>query len=236
MQKFEDVLRRFERRELSAVEAGEMLGVSERQFLRYRQRYDEAGLAGLVDRRLGKASVKRVPLDKIVWMLGQYRTHHMGWNVKHFHEHLRRLSPAAARLRVGLHLDQAAVACGGACRPGHPARAAPAQAAAQAVRRHDAASGRQPVCVARRVAGTRSHRDAGRCHQQDLFGQLCRAFVLRRDFAGRAEHPQCRCTRDKRQRDLAFPPEHTQGAGSRSGTAYRSMKRFVASEIVSSAS
>jgi hypothetical protein len=90
MQKFEDVLRRFERRELSAVEAGEMLGVSERQFLRYRQRYDEAGLAGLVDRRLGKASVKRVPLDKIVWMLGQYRTHHMGWNVKHFHEHLRR--------------------------------------------------------------------------------------------------------------------------------------------------
>src|ERR1700687_4532317 len=89
MQKFEDVLRRFERRDLSSVEAGEMLGVSERQFLRYRQRYDEAGLAGLVDRRLGKASVKRVPLDKIVWMLGEYRTHHMGWNVKHFHEHLR---------------------------------------------------------------------------------------------------------------------------------------------------
>src|SRR5260370_42591896 len=56
----------------------------------YRHRYDEDGLAGLVDRRLGKASVKRVPIDKIVWMLGQYRTHHMGWNVKHFHEHLRR--------------------------------------------------------------------------------------------------------------------------------------------------
>src|ERR1700693_57810 len=90
MQKFEDGVRRFERRELSAVEAGEMLGVSERQFLRYRQRYDEAGLAGLVDRRLGKASFRRVPVDKIVWMLGQYRTHHMGWNVKHFHEHLQR--------------------------------------------------------------------------------------------------------------------------------------------------
>jgi transposase len=77
MQKFEDVLRRWERRELSAIEAGEMLGVSERQFRRYRHRYDEDGLAGLVDRRLGKASVKRVPVDKIVWMLGQYRTHHM---------------------------------------------------------------------------------------------------------------------------------------------------------------
>jgi len=90
MQKFENVLRRWERRELSAIEAGEILGVSERQFRRYRHRYDEDGLAGLVDRRLGKASVKRVPVDKIVWMLGQYRTHHMGWNVKHFHEHLQR--------------------------------------------------------------------------------------------------------------------------------------------------
>src|SRR3981189_3637830 len=40
--------------------------------------------------RLVGCSVKRVVFEKIVWMLGQYRTHHMGWNVKHFHEHLRR--------------------------------------------------------------------------------------------------------------------------------------------------
>jgi transposase len=90
MQKFRDVLSRWERKELSAQEAGEILGCSERQFRRYRQRYEEDGLAGLVDRRLGKASVKRVPVDKITWMLGEYRTHHMGWNVKHFHEHLQR--------------------------------------------------------------------------------------------------------------------------------------------------
>jgi transposase len=89
MQKFRDVLSRWERRELSGLEAGEILGVSERQFRRYRERYEEDGLSGLVDRRLGKASAKRVPVDKIAWMLGQYRTHHMGWNVKHFHEHLR---------------------------------------------------------------------------------------------------------------------------------------------------
>jgi hypothetical protein len=64
--------------------------VSERQFRRYRQRYEEDGLAGLVDRRLGKESARRVPVDKVVWMLGQYRTHHMGWNVKHFHDHIRK--------------------------------------------------------------------------------------------------------------------------------------------------
>ncbi len=90
MQKFEDVLRRWERRELSGQEAGEILGVSERQFRRYRRRYEEGGMDGLVDGRLGKASFRRVPVDKIAWMLGEYRTRHMGWNVKHFHEHLRR--------------------------------------------------------------------------------------------------------------------------------------------------
>jgi Helix-turn-helix domain len=90
MQKFRDVLSRWERKELSAMEAGEILGCSERQFRRYRRRYEEDGEDGLVDRRLGKASAKRVPIDKVAWMLAQYRTHHMGWNVKHFHEHLRR--------------------------------------------------------------------------------------------------------------------------------------------------
>src|SRR6516164_9052638 len=89
MQKFRDVLSRWERKELSAMEAGELLGCSERQFRRYRRRYEEDGLAGLVDRRLGKASLRRVPVDKLVWMLGEYRTHHLGWNVKHFHEHIR---------------------------------------------------------------------------------------------------------------------------------------------------
>ncbi|MBV8746540.1 MAG: helix-turn-helix domain-containing protein [Xanthobacteraceae bacterium] len=34
------------------MEAGELLGMSERQFRRYRDRYEEDGLAGLVDRRL----------------------------------------------------------------------------------------------------------------------------------------------------------------------------------------
>jgi len=89
MQKFRDVLSRWERKDLSALEAAEILGVSERQFRRYRRRYEEQGLEGLIDRRLGKASVRRVPVDKIAWMLDQYRTHHMGWNVKHFHEHIR---------------------------------------------------------------------------------------------------------------------------------------------------
>jgi transposase len=90
MQKFRDVLSRWERRELSAMEAGEILGMSERQFRRYRRRYDEEGVAGLADKRLGKASARRAPVDEVTRMLSEYRTHHLGWNVKHFHEHLQR--------------------------------------------------------------------------------------------------------------------------------------------------
>lgn len=90
MKKFRDVLSRWERKELSAMEAGELLGCSERQFRRYRQRYDEEGVAGLVDKRLGRASAKRVPVDEVAWMLDQYRSHYIGWNVKHFHEQLQK--------------------------------------------------------------------------------------------------------------------------------------------------
>lgn len=89
MKKFVDVLSRWEGKELSALEAGEILGMSERQFRRYRARFEEEGLAGLTDRRLGKVSAKRVAQDETAWMLQEYRSRHLGWNVKHFHEHLK---------------------------------------------------------------------------------------------------------------------------------------------------
>ena len=89
MQKFVDVLGRWERSELSALEAGEILGMSERQFRRYRARFEEEGLAGLADRRLGKPSARRVPGDTVAFVLEEYRSRHLGWNVKHFHERLR---------------------------------------------------------------------------------------------------------------------------------------------------
>ncbi|QND64338.1 helix-turn-helix domain-containing protein [Mesorhizobium loti] len=46
MQKFRDVLSRWNGGDLSMMEAGELLGMSERQFRRYRDRYEEAGEAG----------------------------------------------------------------------------------------------------------------------------------------------------------------------------------------------
>lgn len=90
MQKFRDVLSRWNGGDLSMMEAGELLGMSERQFRRYRDRYEEAGEAGLLDRRLGKVSTRRVPAEAIEEMLELYRHRYLGWNVKHFHEHLLR--------------------------------------------------------------------------------------------------------------------------------------------------
>jgi hypothetical protein len=90
MQKFRDVLSRWEAGELSMLEAGELLGMSERQFRRYRDRYEEDGLEGLVDRRLGKPSPRRVPASDARLTLELYGGAYRGWNVKHFHEHLVR--------------------------------------------------------------------------------------------------------------------------------------------------
>jgi len=90
MDKFCDVLSRWKARELSAQEAGELLGCSERQFRRYRRRYEEEGLQGLFDKRLGKASARRVPIDRVNWMLWEYRTRYTGWTIKHFHEHMQK--------------------------------------------------------------------------------------------------------------------------------------------------
>jgi hypothetical protein len=51
-------------------------------------RYEAEGLEGLFDRRLDKASGRRVPVDEIAWVIEQYRTRHVGWTVKHFHDYL----------------------------------------------------------------------------------------------------------------------------------------------------
>ena len=47
----------------------------------------EEGEAGLLDRRLGKASGKRVPVDGRRKSERLYRQRYQGFTVKHFHEH-----------------------------------------------------------------------------------------------------------------------------------------------------
>jgi transposase len=86
--KFVDVLGRYEALEFNQFEAAELLGVGERTFRRWRQRFEEDGEAGLLDRRLGKASGRRVPMDREAEVEALYRTRYSGFTAKHFHEHL----------------------------------------------------------------------------------------------------------------------------------------------------
>lgn len=90
MEKFRCVYERWERRELSQLEAAEILGRSERQFRRYIDIYEESGLEGLRDGRLGRVSGKAIAADAVEQILALYRNAYRGWNVKHFHEHLVR--------------------------------------------------------------------------------------------------------------------------------------------------
>ena len=86
--RFRDVLGRCEARDLSQLEAAEVLGVSERTFRHWCRRFEDEGEAGLVDRRLGKPSAKRVPLDEALQVEELNRSRYAGFTAKHFHERL----------------------------------------------------------------------------------------------------------------------------------------------------
>lgn len=90
MIKFKSVFERYTAAEFSQLEAAELLGMSERTFRRYSRRFEEDGEDGLCDRRLGKASGKRVPSDRGDEVEALYRTRYAGFTAKHFHEHLVR--------------------------------------------------------------------------------------------------------------------------------------------------
>src|SRR3546814_15211194 len=82
--RFEGLLERHERGELSQAEAAEMLGMSERTLRRWRDRLHEAGPEGLRDRRLGKPSGRRAADAAHGRMLGLYRETSADHKVKTF--------------------------------------------------------------------------------------------------------------------------------------------------------
>lgn len=86
--RFEAALDQHRLGRLSADEAGEVLGMSGRQFRRLRVRYEAEGVSGLADRRLGRVSGRRAPERELDRMRALYRAEYAGFTVKHFHEHL----------------------------------------------------------------------------------------------------------------------------------------------------
>ncbi len=88
LMKFEDVYGRAYRGELSQLEAAEILGMSERTFRRYRDRFEADGAAGLYDRRLGRVSARRAGVDEVMAVLELFETRYWDFTAYHFWEKL----------------------------------------------------------------------------------------------------------------------------------------------------
>src|SRR5215467_9660240 len=86
--KVQDVMLQAMAKKITWWQAAEILGISDRHMRRWRERYEEHGYDGLFDRRRGRPSPKRVPLETVEKVLGLYREKYFDFNVRHFHEKL----------------------------------------------------------------------------------------------------------------------------------------------------
>jgi transposase len=87
--KVQEVILRAMAKKITWWQAAEIIGISDRQMRRWRERYEEYGYDGLLDRRRGSPSPKRVPVAMVEQVLGLYRERYFDLNVRHFHEKLR---------------------------------------------------------------------------------------------------------------------------------------------------
>ena len=87
--KLQEVLLRANAKKIKWWQAAELVGISERQMRRWRKRLEEQGHKGLLDRRRGTPSRRRVPKAKAEEVLSLYRDKYFDLNVRHFHEKLR---------------------------------------------------------------------------------------------------------------------------------------------------
>jgi transposase len=88
--RFEEGYNGWQHGRLTPEEAARLLGICERTFRRYIDRYEDDGLDGLIDKRLGQVSHRRAPVDEVVRLVDGYRKRHEGWNAKHFYAWYKR--------------------------------------------------------------------------------------------------------------------------------------------------
>jgi transposase len=87
---FEKAYGEWKEAKLTQEQAASMLGVCSRTFRRYLCRYEEDGIAGLLDKRLTQASFRRAPVDEVLEVTDRYSSSHWGWSVKHFYSWYKR--------------------------------------------------------------------------------------------------------------------------------------------------
>src|SRR6202049_4365595 len=86
--KVQEVILQALAKKISWWQAAEIIGISDRQMRRWRERYEEFGFRGLFDRRRGKPSPKKVPMAVVERVLALYREQYFDLNLRHFQEKL----------------------------------------------------------------------------------------------------------------------------------------------------
>ena len=87
--KLQDVILKAMAKKISWLDAAEIIGVCDRTMRRMRESYQRFGYTGLMDRRSGKQSSHRVPMETAEEVLRLYREVYFDLNIRHFHEKLR---------------------------------------------------------------------------------------------------------------------------------------------------
>jgi transposase len=85
----QEIILRAYAKKISWIEAAEILGMSCRHLRRVREAYESGGYRALFDKRVGKASPKRIAIEVVEQVLGLYREKYFDLNVKHYHEKLQ---------------------------------------------------------------------------------------------------------------------------------------------------
>lgn len=86
--KFQEVILRAMSKQITWMQAAEILGMSDRNMRRYRNRLEKGGYDGLLDRRTQRPSPKRIPTATVEEVLRLYREQYFDFNVRHFSEKL----------------------------------------------------------------------------------------------------------------------------------------------------
>ena len=107
MRRFEEAYDGWVEKRLSQEEAARILGVSDRTFRRYVEKYDDGGLEALADRRLSQTSHRKAPVDEVMALCQRYRTRHDGWSAKHFHTWYTRSGGSRSYTWVKIRLQEA---------------------------------------------------------------------------------------------------------------------------------
>lgn len=120
--RFEEAYTGWQAKRLTQDETARLLGVCERTFRRYIDRYEEAGLEGLIDKRLEQVSHRRATVDEVMALTERYRRDHAGWNVKHFYSWYRRDGGGRSYSWVKSRLQDAGLAGKGRAKGTHRKR------------------------------------------------------------------------------------------------------------------